>query len=167
MKCKFCSILQIIFYEDKNFQGRSYECSNDCTDLHTYFSRCNSIRVESGCFMIYERPNYMGHQYYMKRGEYPDYQRWMGFSSSVRSCRIIPMVRFPKYVGYIYLTLTLLLSLKCVLNQSFALDINSTEVHIDWRSMRRLTTEVTWWSSWKTALVCLIVSIIGMCTPVM
>lgn len=83
---------QIIFYEDKNFQGRSYECSNDCTDLHSYFSRCNSIRVESGCFMIYERPNFMGHQYFMRRGEYPDYQRWMGFSSCIRSCRMIPVV---------------------------------------------------------------------------
>ncbi|KAG8000965.1 Gamma-crystallin M3, partial [Nibea albiflora] len=84
---------QIIFYEDKNFQGRSYECSNDCTDLHSYFSRCNSIRVESGCFMIYERPNFMGHQYFMRRGEYSDYQRWMGFSSCIRSCRMIPAYR--------------------------------------------------------------------------
>uniref|UniRef100_A0A8C5F974 Si:dkey-57a22.15 n=1 Tax=Gadus morhua TaxID=8049 RepID=A0A8C5F974_GADMO len=83
----------IIFYEDRNFQGRSHECSNDCTDLHSYFSRCNSIRVESGCFMIYERPGYMGHQYFMRRGEYPDYQRWMGFSSCIRSCRLIPMYR--------------------------------------------------------------------------
>ncbi|CAG5865177.1 unnamed protein product [Menidia menidia] len=84
---------QIIFYEDKNFQGRSYECSNDCSDLHSYFSRCNSIRVESGCFMIYERPNFMGHQYFMRRGEYADYQRWMGFSSCIRSCRMIPAYR--------------------------------------------------------------------------
>ncbi|CAM4604529.1 unnamed protein product [Leuciscus chuanchicus] len=92
-----------LLYEQPNFRGRmyylrpgrSYECSNDCTDLHTYFSRCNSIRVESGCFMIYERPNYMGHQYFMKRGEYSDYQRWMGFSSCIRSCRQIPMYRGP------------------------------------------------------------------------
>lgn len=86
------NLYQIIFYEDKNFQGRSYECSNDCTDLHSYFSRCNSIKVESGCFMIYERPNFMGHQYFMRRGEYADYQRWMGFSSCIRSCRMIPAV---------------------------------------------------------------------------
>ncbi|KAK3568523.1 hypothetical protein QTP86_008623 [Hemibagrus guttatus] len=65
------TIYQIIFYEDRNFQGRSYECSSDCTDLHSYFSHCNSIRVESGCFMIYERglyrlrlyekPDFIGH----------------------------------------------------------------------------------------------------------
>lgn len=90
---------QIIFYEDKNFQGRSYECSNDCTDLHSYFSRCNSIKVESGCFMIYERPNFMGHQYFMRRGEYPDYQRWMGFSSCIRSCRMIPAVSGENILG--------------------------------------------------------------------
>ncbi|KAI1899309.1 hypothetical protein AGOR_G00060470 [Albula goreensis] len=65
---------------------------SDCSDLSSYFSRCNSIRVESGCFMIYERSNYMGHQYFMSRGEYPDYQRWMGMSDSIRSCRMIPMM---------------------------------------------------------------------------
>nr|XP_006636334.1 PREDICTED: gamma-crystallin M2-like isoform X1 [Lepisosteus oculatus]XP_015213892.1 PREDICTED: gamma-crystallin M2-like isoform X2 [Lepisosteus oculatus] len=78
---------KIIFYEDRNFGGRSYECSSDCADLHSYFSRCNSIRVESGCWMVYERPNYMGYQYFLRRGEYPDYQRWMGFNDSIRSCR--------------------------------------------------------------------------------
>uniref|UniRef100_A0A8C4S8K7 Gamma-crystallin M2-like n=1 Tax=Erpetoichthys calabaricus TaxID=27687 RepID=A0A8C4S8K7_ERPCA len=81
---------KIIFYEDRNFQGRSYECSSDCADLHSYFSRCNSIRVDSGSWMVYERPNHMGYQYFLKRGQYPDYQRWMGFNDCVRSCRMIP-----------------------------------------------------------------------------
>ncbi|XP_028664211.2 gamma-crystallin M2-like, partial [Erpetoichthys calabaricus] len=85
--------LQIIFYDDRNFQGRYYECSSDCTDLHSYFSHCKSIRVESGCWMLYERPNYMGYQYFLRRGEYPDYQRWMGYSDSIRSCRMIPHYR--------------------------------------------------------------------------
>ncbi|XP_028664203.1 gamma-crystallin M2-like [Erpetoichthys calabaricus] len=84
---------KIIFYEDRNFQGRYYECSSDCTDLHSYFSRCNSIRVESGCWMVYERPNYMGYQYFLRRGEYPDYQRWMGYNDCIRSCRMIPQYR--------------------------------------------------------------------------
>ncbi|XP_051787364.1 gamma-crystallin M2-like isoform X2 [Erpetoichthys calabaricus] len=84
---------KIIFYEDRNFQGRYYECSSDCTDLHSYFSRCNSIRVESGCWMVYERPNYMGYQYFLRRGEYPDYQRWMGYSDYIRSCRMVPQHR--------------------------------------------------------------------------
>lgn len=90
--CMCVSLLQIIFYEDRNFQGRSHECSSDCADLHTYFNRCNSIRVESGCFMVYERPNYMGNQYYLRRGEYSDNQRMIGINDCVRSCRMIPQV---------------------------------------------------------------------------
>uniref|UniRef100_A0AAV2LG13 Beta/gamma crystallin 'Greek key' domain-containing protein n=1 Tax=Knipowitschia caucasica TaxID=637954 RepID=A0AAV2LG13_KNICA len=81
---------KITFYEDRNFQGRNYECSSECSDLHSHFSRCNSIRVDSGAWMVYERPNYNGYQYYLRRGEYPDYQRWMGFNDCVRSCRMIP-----------------------------------------------------------------------------
>lgn len=84
--------MQIIFYEDRNFQGRSHECSSDCADLHSYFNRCNSIKVESGCFMVYERPNYMGNQYFVRRGEYPDNQRMIGINDCIRSCRMIPMV---------------------------------------------------------------------------
>ncbi|MGH0191677.1 UNVERIFIED_CONTAM: hypothetical protein FKN15_069325, partial [Acipenser sinensis] len=80
----------IIFYEDRNFQGRHYECSSDCADMHSYFNRCNSIRVDSGYWVLYEKPNYMGYQYTLNRGEYPDYQRWMGYNDCIRSCRIIP-----------------------------------------------------------------------------
>ncbi|XP_072539631.1 gamma-crystallin M3-like isoform X1 [Salminus brasiliensis] len=88
---------RIIFYEDRNFQGRSYETSSDCPELTSYLSRCNSCRVESGCFMVYERPNFMGHQMLARRGEYPDNQRLMGMSMSdcIRSCRMIPMHRGP------------------------------------------------------------------------
>uniref|UniRef100_A0AAY4B2J9 Beta/gamma crystallin 'Greek key' domain-containing protein n=1 Tax=Denticeps clupeoides TaxID=299321 RepID=A0AAY4B2J9_9TELE len=78
---------QIIFYEDKNFQGRSYECDADCPDMHQHFSRCNSIQVESGCWVLYERPNYGGYQYVLTRGEYPEYQCWMGYNDTIRSCR--------------------------------------------------------------------------------
>ncbi|KAI1899317.1 hypothetical protein AGOR_G00060550 [Albula goreensis] len=88
---------RIIFYEDRNFQGRSYETSSDCAELTSYLSRCNSCKVESGCFMVYERPNYMGHQMLARRGEYPDNQRLMGVSMSdcIRSCRMIPQHRGP------------------------------------------------------------------------
>ncbi|XP_077651216.1 gamma-crystallin A [Urocitellus parryii] len=81
---------KIIFYEDRGFQGRCYECSSDCPNLQTYFSRCNSIRVDSGCWMLYEQPNYQGYQYFLRRGDYPSYQQWMGFNDSIRSCRVIP-----------------------------------------------------------------------------
>ncbi|XP_029500709.1 gamma-crystallin M3-like [Oncorhynchus nerka] len=85
----------LVFYEDKNFQGRSYETSQDCPDISSHLSRCNSCRVESGCFMVYERPNFMGHQMLVRRGEYPDNQRLMGTSQSdcIRSSRMIPMHR--------------------------------------------------------------------------
>ena len=42
--------------------------------------------------MLYEQPNFAGCQYFLRRGDYPDYQQWMGFSDSVRSCRLIPHV---------------------------------------------------------------------------
>uniref|UniRef100_A0A8C9ZS21 Beta/gamma crystallin 'Greek key' domain-containing protein n=1 Tax=Sander lucioperca TaxID=283035 RepID=A0A8C9ZS21_SANLU len=83
----------IIFYEERNFQGRHYECMSDCSDMSSYMSRCHSCRVESGCFMVYDRPNYMGNQYFMKRGEYADYMSMMGMRDSIRSCRMIPMHR--------------------------------------------------------------------------
>lgn len=41
------SILQIIFYEDKSFQGH-YECSSDHLDLQSYVKQRNSIQVEKG-----------------------------------------------------------------------------------------------------------------------
>lgn len=84
--------MQITFYEDRGFQGRHYECSSDHSNLQPYFSRCNSVRVDSGCWMLYEQPNYSGCQYFLRRGDYPDYQQWMGLSDSVRSCRLIPHV---------------------------------------------------------------------------
>lgn len=42
--------------------------------------------------MVYERPNYLGNQYYLRRGEYSDNQREIGLSDCVRSCRMIPQV---------------------------------------------------------------------------
>ncbi|XP_019378444.1 PREDICTED: gamma-crystallin M2-like [Gavialis gangeticus] len=84
---------KIIFYEGRNFEGRSHEVTSDQSDMHAYLSRCNSIRVESGCWMIYERSNYLGHQYFLKRGSYSDYQQWMGINDSIRSCIQIPCYR--------------------------------------------------------------------------
>ncbi|KAM8855827.1 gamma-crystallin M3-like [Spinachia spinachia] len=88
---------KIVFYEEKNFQGRSHETSSDCAELTSYLSRCNSCRVESGCFMVYERPNYMGHQTLAKKGDYPDNQHLMGMTMSdcIRSSRMIPTHRGP------------------------------------------------------------------------
>ncbi|XP_019961393.1 gamma-crystallin M1-like isoform X1 [Paralichthys olivaceus] len=88
-------LFQITFYEERNFQGRSYECMSDCSDMTSYLNRCQSCRVESGCFMVYERPNFMGMQFFLRRGEYHDMQRMMstGMIDSIRSCRMIPFHR--------------------------------------------------------------------------
>ncbi|XP_062907939.1 gamma-crystallin S-1-like [Mobula hypostoma] len=96
------SITQNTLSFSMNFQGRHYECSSDCADLSPYFSRCNSIRVESDWWVLYERPNYMGYQYVLSRGEYPDYQRWMGFNDCVKSCRSYPPYRGGNYRMRIY-----------------------------------------------------------------
>lgn len=96
LKLRLLSVLlQIIFFEDKNFQGRHYECDSDCSDFHTYLSHCNSIRVESGAWVVYERPNYMGYQYVLTRGDYPEYQRWMGLNDRLSSCKMIHFVSLP------------------------------------------------------------------------
>ncbi|XP_025056612.1 beta-crystallin S isoform X1 [Alligator sinensis] len=80
---------QVTFYEDKNFQGRRYECESDCSDFHTYLSRCNSIRVQGGAWVVYERPNFSGNTYVLTPGEYPDYQHWMGLNDRLSSCKAI------------------------------------------------------------------------------
>lgn len=87
-----CSVLQISFYEDRNFQGRRYDCDCDCVDFRSYLSRCNSIRVEGGTWAVYERPNFSGHMYILPQGEYPEYQRWMGLNDRLGSCRAVHLV---------------------------------------------------------------------------
>ncbi|KAJ3584490.1 hypothetical protein NHX12_014985 [Muraenolepis orangiensis] len=84
---------KIIFYEDRNFAGRHHDCMSDCGDLHSYFNRCQSFRVESGMFVVYDRADYAGHQHFVRRGDYADYQRSMGMTDCVRSCRMIPTYR--------------------------------------------------------------------------
>nr|XP_039325453.1 gamma-crystallin F-like [Saimiri boliviensis boliviensis] len=50
----------------------------------------NSVRVDSGCRMLYEQPNYSGLQYFLRRRDYANHQQWMGLSGSICSCRLIP-----------------------------------------------------------------------------
>ncbi|KAG7260185.1 hypothetical protein CRUP_027320 [Coryphaenoides rupestris] len=37
--------------------------------MHSHFARCNSIRVDTGCWMAYEKPNYSGYQYMLTRAD--------------------------------------------------------------------------------------------------
>ncbi|XP_053733764.1 gamma-crystallin M3-like [Synchiropus splendidus] len=84
---------KIILFEERNLMGRSVECMSDCPELTSNLSRCMSCRVESGCFMIYERSNFMGNQHLLTRGEVSDITSLIGMSSGVKSCRLIPMHR--------------------------------------------------------------------------
>ncbi|XP_056321074.1 gamma-crystallin S-1 [Danio aesculapii] len=83
---------KIIFYEDKHFGGHQYECIDDCADMLCYLHRCNSIKVESGCFMIYEQPHYKGNQFLVRKGDYPEFESWLGKNDSICSCHVIPMI---------------------------------------------------------------------------
>ncbi|XP_061917442.1 gamma-crystallin B-like [Entelurus aequoreus] len=83
---------KITFYQDQNYKGDYYECSSDCPELNGHLSRCSSVRVKSGAWVLFERPNYLGYQYVLTKGEYPDYRQWMGYTDSVRSCHVIPNV---------------------------------------------------------------------------
>ncbi|XP_015224816.1 PREDICTED: gamma-crystallin M3-like, partial [Cyprinodon variegatus] len=84
---------KIIFYEDKNCQGRSYESNGDCADMSSHLNRCNSVRVEYGFFVVYDRPNFTGNQYFIRRGEFGDHMSTMGLSGGIKSCRMIPLYR--------------------------------------------------------------------------
>jgi len=90
--CFPCSAFQVTFYEDKNFLGRCYECDSDCPDFHTYLSCCNSIRVDGGTWVAYERPNFSGNMYVLTHGEYPDYHHWMGLNDRLGSCKAVQIV---------------------------------------------------------------------------
>uniref|UniRef100_S4REP0 Crystallin gamma S n=1 Tax=Petromyzon marinus TaxID=7757 RepID=S4REP0_PETMA len=86
---------QIIFFEERDFKGRRFEYSQDCMNMASNLSRCNSIRVEGGAWVIYERPDFKGNMYIMEPGEYPEYQRWMGYNDHIGSCRSIRGVSIP------------------------------------------------------------------------
>ncbi|CAL8371591.1 unnamed protein product [Arctogadus glacialis] len=84
------SMGKVIFYEERDFLGPSVECTSECRDLLCQLNHCNSIRVECGAFMIYESLEFAGTQYFLRKGDYPDYHSWMGCNDSIRSCRLIP-----------------------------------------------------------------------------
>ncbi|KAM8858024.1 gamma-crystallin M1-like isoform 1-T1 [Synchiropus picturatus] len=95
---KTATMGKIILFEEKNLQGRSTELTSDCTDISSILSRVQSVRVESGCFMVYERTNFLGMQVFLRRGEYPDIQRLLSMGitlDNIRSLRLIPTHRGP------------------------------------------------------------------------
>ncbi|XP_076867578.1 gamma-crystallin M2-like [Brachyhypopomus gauderio] len=82
---------KVIFYENRNFTGRSWECNSDCFDMAPHLSRCHSCRVESGCWMLYDHARFTGDGFFIKKGEYSDFWGKWGMDGWIRSCRMIPM----------------------------------------------------------------------------
>ncbi|XP_069840978.1 gamma-crystallin-3-like [Dendropsophus ebraccatus] len=81
---------KIIFYKERDFQGQPFEVRCDSRDLSTYFNQCRSVRIGCGNWMLYEQPNFRGKQFYLRQGDYPEFQQWMGLNNSIRSCQLIP-----------------------------------------------------------------------------
>ncbi|RXN03126.1 deoxynucleoside triphosphate triphosphohydrolase SAMHD1-like protein [Labeo rohita] len=76
-KSNFGLTCNIIFYEDKFFQGNHYKCSCDHPNLNvSQLKCCSSIYVESGTWLLYEKSDYTGVKYVLTRGEYPNFQLW-------------------------------------------------------------------------------------------
>ncbi|KAK5936081.1 hypothetical protein CgunFtcFv8_021380 [Champsocephalus gunnari] len=89
---------KIVFYEERNFCGRQFECNQDCADLRCVLKQCSSIRVESGCFVIYDQPNFSGNQCCLKKGEYPDCQHRLCLllSTHLNGCRGVQHAPVPE-----------------------------------------------------------------------
>uniref|UniRef100_A0A8D0Q1N1 Beta/gamma crystallin 'Greek key' domain-containing protein n=1 Tax=Sus scrofa TaxID=9823 RepID=A0A8D0Q1N1_PIG len=110
--------------------GHGYECSRDCPNLQPYYlSCCNSIHVDSSCWMLHEHPNYQGHQYFLRRGDYPDYQQWMGVNDSIRCCCPIP---------YTSLVSELTEDCSCVHNHFWLNEVHSFHVLKGWRVLYKM-----------------------------
>uniref|UniRef100_A0A8C8B3H4 Crystallin gamma A n=1 Tax=Otus sunia TaxID=257818 RepID=A0A8C8B3H4_9STRI len=76
--------------EKDELQGQMLELTNYSLPVPGYIrlTEIFFLDVETGCWTIYECPNYTGHQYLLRKGEYPDYQHWMGFKDSISTLEV-------------------------------------------------------------------------------
>ncbi|XP_005746370.1 beta-crystallin S-1-like [Pundamilia nyererei] len=125
---------KIVFFEDRDFKGKSYDCKGDSANLHGYIRRCNSVKVEGGWWVLYERNNFTGYQYVIGPGEYNNYSSWMGFNDCVRSCRIIRNPKGPyklmlyERLNFIGQSLELTESIKSVQDKWLRQEVQSCKV---------------------------------------
>ncbi|XP_016093575.1 beta-crystallin S-like [Sinocyclocheilus grahami] len=96
----------IVFYEDRNFQGRSYVCKGDTSDLHSFFSRCNSAKVTGHLKLkLFERPNFDGKTWEVTESTPSIQERFL--CREIHSCKVQegPCVFFEhaNYRGHQYL----------------------------------------------------------------
>nr|XP_055179244.1 beta-crystallin B1 [Nyctereutes procyonoides] len=81
------SLLQLVVFEQENFQGRRVEFSGECLNLGDRgFDRVRSLIVTSGPWVAFEQSNFRGEMFVLEKGEYP---RWDTWSSSYRSDRLM------------------------------------------------------------------------------
>nr|XP_010949575.2 beta-crystallin B1 [Camelus bactrianus] len=81
------SLLQLVVFEQENFQGRRVEFSGECLNLGDRgFDRVRSLIVVSGPWVAFEQSNFRGEMFVLEKGEYP---RWDTWSSSYRSDRLM------------------------------------------------------------------------------
>uniref|UniRef100_A0A8C0GMW0 Beta-crystallin B1 n=1 Tax=Chelonoidis abingdonii TaxID=106734 RepID=A0A8C0GMW0_CHEAB len=75
--------LQIVIFEQENFQGRKMEFTNECLNLGDRgFDRVRSVIVSTGPWVAFEQSNLRGEMFILEQGEYPHWDTW---SSSYRS----------------------------------------------------------------------------------
>lgn len=82
---------KIRFYDKQNFGGQTAECVVDCPSVYETlkFREFQSCVVMDGAWVLYEQPNYHGHQYFLERGEYHNYTDWGATSPAAGSFRMI------------------------------------------------------------------------------
>ncbi|VTJ78899.1 Hypothetical predicted protein, partial [Marmota monax] len=81
------SLLQLVVFEQENFQGRRVEFSGECLNLGDRgFERVRSLIVASGPWVAFEQSSFRGEMFILEKGEYP---RWDTWSSSYRSDRLM------------------------------------------------------------------------------
>ncbi|XP_010134689.1 PREDICTED: LOW QUALITY PROTEIN: gamma-crystallin B-like [Buceros rhinoceros silvestris] len=68
-------------------------------DLQPHVKQCNSTWVEKGSWMSYTSPNYSGHQYFLKRRDYPDFQKCFFLCNFIRSCHVILQMSSYPFTG--------------------------------------------------------------------
>ncbi|XP_072274779.1 gamma-crystallin 1-like [Pyxicephalus adspersus] len=78
-------------YEKEDFQGQMMEFTEDCPHVYEQFRfhEIHSCNVLDGHWMFYDEPNYSGHQFYLRPGEYRRYTEWGAMHPKIGSFRTV------------------------------------------------------------------------------
>uniref|UniRef100_A0A674PJ96 Beta-crystallin B3 n=1 Tax=Takifugu rubripes TaxID=31033 RepID=A0A674PJ96_TAKRU len=66
----------LAIFEFENFRGKKVQLSGECKDVLEKAQRVGSVIVESGPWVGFEHPGYVGEQYVLEKGEYPRWSTW-------------------------------------------------------------------------------------------